>query len=210
MVTIKLYNGYYIEKSLNNATLKQTYMGVRKGEPALCSKIISHHKDVEDALRAYVKRAQECDEDREFNVSEYIEEIKRCNNMTVENITGFLTDVEVSNMPRDEDEEGIVCLIPFGKENAISRQDLVGRCLVAGLIEEGNSADRAMRRLLAKARFDYAILNDQDGKGYYRPTKDDYDELRKHLAREQKRARTMFASLKVESALLEDFRTGRI
>ena len=67
-----------------------------------------------------------------------------------------------------------------------------------------------MRRLLAKARFDYAILNDQDGGGYYRPTKNDYDELRKHLAREQKRARTLFASLKVESALLEDFRTGRI
>ena len=209
MVTIKLYNGYYIEKSLNNATLKQTYMGIRKGEPALCSKIISHHKDVEDALRAYVKRAQECDEDREFSLSEYIEAIKKCNNVTVENITGFLTEVEEQGAPLSEDI-GIICLIPFGKENAISRSDLVTECVAAGLIDEGPSADRAMRRLLEKARFDYAISNNQDGKGYYRPTKADYDDLRRDVAREDKRARTIFATNKVKRALLEDFRTGRI
>lgn len=209
MTTIKLYNGYYIEKSLNNATLKQSYIGTRKGAQTMCSKIISHHRDVEDALRAYIERSQNCDEDKEVSISEYIEEIKKCNNITVENLTGFLTDVEEPGI-RPSEEFGIVCLIPFGKENAISRSDLVDECISAGLINDNKGADRAMRALLEKARFDYAILNNQDGKGYYRPTKADYEELRRHLAREQKRARTMFASLKIESALLEDFRVGRM
>ena len=209
MVTIKLNNGYFIEKNINNVMLKQSYMGIRKGEPVVCSKIISHHSDINDAVKAYVARTQNIDEDREFTLPEYVEEIKRSNERAVENITAYLNSVEETNRPRDEDE-GIVTLIPFGKENAISRDDLTRQCVDAGLIDEGVSQDRAMRRLLAKARFDYAILNDQDGGGYYRPTKNDYDELRKHLAREQKRARTLFASLKVESALLEDFRTGRI
>lgn len=209
MTTIKLYNGYYIEKSLNNATLKQSYIGMRKGVQTMCSKIISHHRDVEDALKAYVERSQNCGEDKEVSISEYIEEIKKCNNMTLENLTGFLTEVETPDARPDEDF-GIVCLIPFGKENAISRSDLVNECISAGLINDSKCADRAMRALLEKARYDFAILNNQDGKGYYRPTKADYEELRKHLAREQKRARTLFASLKTESALLEDFRVGRV
>lgn len=209
MTTIKLYNGYYIEKSLNNATLKRSYMGIRKGERVLCSKIISHHRDVEDALRSYVEKSQCCDDDKEVSISEYIEEIKKCNNVTVENITGFLTEVEETGTRITEDV-GIVCLIPFGKENAISRSDLVSECISAGLINEGSGADRAMRHLLEKARFDYAISNNQDGKGYYRPTKEDYDDLRRDIAREDKRARTIFATNKVKRALLEDFRTGRI
>lgn len=184
-------------------------MGIRKGEPSLCSKIISHHRDVEDALKAYVERMQDCDEDREFSLPEYIEEIKKCNNMTVENITGFLTEVEEEGAPLSEDF-GIICLIPFGKENAISRSQLVRECISAGLVNEGKGADRAMRSLIEKARFDYAISNNQDGKGYYRPTKDDYDDLRRDIAREDKRARTIFATNRVKRALLEDFRTGRL
>lgn len=53
----------------------------------------------------------------------------------------------------------IIDYIPFGRDNAISRQQL---CTVTGL------PDRLMRREIEKARRDYAILN-IDGSGYFRP-----------------------------------------
>lgn len=53
----------------------------------------------------------------------------------------------------------IIDYIPFGHENAITRKQL----------EQLTRPDRSMRDLIKIARRDYAIMNLQDGKGYFRP-----------------------------------------
>lgn len=50
--------------------------------------------------------------------------------------------------------------IPVGREKAITREELVKR---TGL------DDRQVRELIQRARRDGAILNLQDGRGYFRP-----------------------------------------
>ena len=57
--------------------------------------------------------------------------------------------------------DDIVKYIPYGRENAISRDDLA--------IKVGCS-DRIMRDLISKARKKTVIINIQNGSGYYRPT----------------------------------------
>ena len=54
-------------------------------------------------------------------------------------------------------------LIPFGHENAVTREEL----------ERLYSEDRDTRYEIKKLRAEYAILNMQDGKGYFRPTEDE-------------------------------------
>lgn len=54
----------------------------------------------------------------------------------------------------------IIDYIPTGQSNAISRRTLR---TVTGL------PDRLMRKEIERARRDYAILNAQDGSGYFRP-----------------------------------------
>lgn len=61
----------------------------------------------------------------------------------------------------------IMKYIPYGKENAISRDDLA--------IKVGCS-DRIMRDLISKARKKTVIINIQNGSGYYRPTEDLYED----------------------------------
>jgi len=56
--------------------------------------------------------------------------------------------------------KSILDYIPFGKENAIARADL---CKLSGL------RDRDMRRAIEAARKHSAVLNSQDGNGYYQP-----------------------------------------
>lgn len=79
----------------------------------------------------------------------------------------------------------IVELIPYGKENAISRSDL---CNKTGL------SDRLVRRQIAKKRRDYVILNLQDGKGYYRPT--DKADIEIYIRQETARAKSIFWTLR--------------
>lgn len=64
--------------------------------------------------------------------------------------------------------DDIVKYIPYGRENAISRDDLA--------IKVGCS-DRIMRDLISKARKKTVIINIQNGSGYYRPTENDMDYL---------------------------------
>lgn len=72
----------------------------------------------------------------------------------------------------------VVDFIPTGKENAITRSDLV-RML--------NLPDRKVREMIETARKDGAlILNDQDGAGYY--ISDDLGELKRQLKQNQSRA----------------------
>ena len=102
-------------------------------------------------------------------------------------------------------------LIPKGKKNAIKRDDLTQKCVETGLIGvDVVDKDRAMRILLAKARRDYSITNDGKGSGYYRPSKEDYQNLRKNNNRENKKAISTLGGLKTNKAIAEDYRVGRL
>ncbi len=118
------------------------------------------------------------------------------------------------NQPRARGNEPpmtIIDFIPFGRENAISRATLVNKCVVAGLIGETTLwKDRKMRLLLERARLDYVILNMSDGKGYYRPTKEDMQELRRYIKQEDSRAKAAFRNHSMARKLLEDFEYGRM
>ena len=80
----------------------------------------------------------------------------------------------------------IVKYIPYGKDNAISRQEL---CDKTGL------NDRTMRDLINQARKRAVIINIQDGNGYFRPTKDDIAEVKKFKRQEENRAKEVFSCL---------------
>lgn len=107
----------------------------------------------------------------------------------------------------------IIDLIPVGRDNAISRDYLVTLCVQNGLVDENKSPeskDRAMRRLLERARLDYTILNLSDGEGYYRPSKDDLQDLQKYIRQEESRAKATFRNISNAKALYEDYMHGRI
>ncbi len=76
--------------------------------------------------------------------------------------------------------------IPFGKKNAISRTRLR---IITGL------RDRSIREEISRLRRDNAILNTQDGKGYYRPAEEDKEDVRRWVAQETSRARSIFWSM---------------
>lgn len=78
----------------------------------------------------------------------------------------------------------ILDFIPFGKENSISRSEL---SKVTGL------PDRAMRKEIELARRDTCIINNQNGKGYYRPT--DKAEVERYIKQEESRAKKIFMAL---------------
>lgn len=99
----------------------------------------------------------------------------------------------------------IADLIPFGRENAISRKSLVNKCILNGLVEEDCDADRKMRKLIEKARLDYVILNNSDGKGYYRPCKEEMEDLQKYIRQEKSRALSSFRNIKLAQALYDDY-----
>lgn len=95
----------------------------------------------------------------------------------------------------------IIDFIPYGKEKAVSRYELTH---FTGL------SDRKVRRKISKARKEYVILSLENGSGYYQPTAEDYPELEKFVKREESRAKSIFASLKMARALLEDYKRGRL
>jgi len=81
----------------------------------------------------------------------------------------------------------IINLIPYGKNNATTRTRL---CELTKL------SDRKIRDLIADARRDNAIINTQDGKGYYRPLPSDIDAVRQYLSQEEHRAKSIFWAMK--------------
>ena len=89
-------------------------------------------------------------------------------------------------MRKKDKNINIVKYIPYGKENAISRSEL---CRITGL------NDRSMRDLINQARKRAVIINVQDGKGYFRPTKNDLDEVKKFKRQEENRAKEVFSCL---------------
>lgn len=86
----------------------------------------------------------------------------------------------------EEDAKRIVSLIGIGKQNAVSRTDLL-------LLFGGN--DRDMRRAIAYARLTgTTINNDQDGCGYYIPDK--LEELEQQYRQTEARGKAVLAQLK--------------
>ena len=74
--------------------------------------------------------------------------------------------IDTKRVERSPTQISIVDLIPVGRENAISRNSLIEKCVVFGLIDRTQSdKDREMRRLVQKARNDYTILNLSEGNG---------------------------------------------
>lgn len=105
----------------------------------------------------------------------------------------------------------IIDLIPVGKDNAITRESLIRLCVCNHLINQNMSdKDRAMRRLLEKARRDCTILNISDGNGYYRVSKDDLHDLQRYIRQEDSRAKAAFRNHSLARKLYEDYKLDRI
>lgn len=77
--------------------------------------------------------------------------------------------------------------IPVGKENAISRSQLVK---LTGL------SDRIVRDMIALERRNTAILNLQNGAGYYIPSESDRADIERYVRQEEARAKSIFWSLR--------------
>ena len=76
----------------------------------------------------------------------------------------------------------IIDYIPIGQSNAISRKQLG---IASGL------PDRVMRKAVERARRDYAILNTQDGSGYFRPAPGEAYLTERWLRQERSRERSV-------------------
>lgn len=76
----------------------------------------------------------------------------------------------------------ILDLIPYGKENAISRKRL------ADLYGGGEQGDRRARKAIEIARKENVIVNLQDGSGYYRPLDDEGEAVERQLRQVNSRA----------------------
>lgn len=83
-------------------------------------------------------------------------------------------------------------LTPFGHENAITREELKRRY----------SADRDTRDEIKKLRAEYAILNMQDGRGYFRPLESEYALVKLWLGQTRSRANECAQSLNGASSWL--------
>lgn len=81
----------------------------------------------------------------------------------------------------------IADFIPVGKENAISRNQLV---ISTGL------SDRIVRDMIALERRNTAILNLQNGAGYYIPSASEKADLKRYIKQEESRAKSIFWSLR--------------
>ena len=88
----------------------------------------------------------------------------------------------------------ILDYIPFGKENAVTREDLV---VSTGML------DRQIRKAIQKARDDGAlILNDCSGNGYYQS--DDIKEIYAQYRKDRARALSVLKRLKTMRRMLKE------
>ena len=195
---IELEGDFFIETNTRNVSLKQRYNGVRNGKQTTCEKIVGSFGTVEDALSRFLELFNaHYGKDTTIPIAEYIESLKKANTKAYVSDTGNFY-VYVPKGSRTEKEH-----------HAIKRKDRVAKCLRLGLVE-GKDADRNTRRLIENARIDYTILNLSDGKGYYRPTKDDLQDLQRYIRQGESRARANFKNISMAKALYEDFKAGRL
>ena len=87
---------------------------------------------------------------------------------------------------------GIETYIPFGRENAITRKEL---CSLTKL------SDRKLREQIEQARREGHIINNQDGRGYYRTN--DPDEIACQYRQQRRRALSILAQQKHMRRLLK-------
>ena len=97
-------------------------------------------------------------------------------------------------------EHMVVRFIPYGEDNAISRHELVNLT---------HLTDREVRALIASAREEQVILSRPSG-GYYKPTPAEAPNIRSYLAKEKKRAVSIFKSIKYAKKFLADIERGAI
>lgn len=84
-------------------------------------------------------------------------------------------------------------LIPYGHENAITREELKR---LTGF------SDRVMRAKLTALREETPILNMQDGRGYFRPLESEYALVKLWLGQTRSRAKECAQSLNGASSWL--------
>lgn len=209
-----LLDGYFIDQRGQNFTLKKTYPGKRNGVSVECEKTLSHHQTFESASEAFLRLYQGDKTTGEYkSLVEYIDALKQANVEAVNAVQESKMEHFFMYTPQGtgvKKEHSIVDLIPIGRDNAISRQMLVQLCIQNGLIEKDTDGDRSMRKLIEKARLDYTILNLSDGHGYYRPSREDLQDLQRYIRQEEKRAKSTFKNLSMAKRLYEDYKYGRI
>jgi len=91
----------------------------------------------------------------------------------------------------------IIDYIPKGKDNAITREELVK---LTGF------TDRIIREQISQARRDTAIINNQDGRGYYKPS--DREEIERYIKQESSRAKSIFWCLRGAKKALKEVQNG--
>ena len=90
-------------------------------------------------------------------------------------VLGDFPDEEESRM--SDRAEIVLDAIPYGKDRAVTREYLTAK---TGL------PDRQVRKAIEEIRRNHIILNDQDGKGYYRSY--DLDDIERFYRQERARA----------------------
>lgn len=80
----------------------------------------------------------------------------------------------------------ITDFIPYGRENAISRQ---------ALAQLTGMDDRQVRRMIEDARREVPIINLQNGKGYFRPLPEDREDVVRWKAIQSHRASEICGSM---------------
>lgn len=82
--------------------------------------------------------------------------------------------------------EFLVENIPFGRDNAVSREYLCAVCKMG---------DRSMRQIIQQARdAGHIIINNQNGKGYYRS--DELDDIERQYRQNRSRALSILVQQK--------------
>ena len=215
---IDLGNGYVIvQTSPANFDLRQKYMGIRKGVETECLRTISHHPVIEDAIKRVSELMRSVSDGRTSETLDgYLSRIKEVNKRLAESVNHSMMQRFYVYVPEGNgkvvDPHPIVELIPVGRDNAISRQDLLSRCISAGI----TSSDRTMRELITKARMDFVILNLSNGKGYYRldssikASLEEMQDLQRYIRQEESRAKVTFKNISMARKLYEDYKAERI
>ena len=104
----------------------------------------------------------------------------------------------------------LIDLIPYGKDNAISRKMLVQQADFYGLIPpKVGSKDRYVRKLIQYARENNVIIAKPRG-GYYIPDENDATELAEYIATEHGRALAIHTDLVMARRVFEDMVHGRL
>lgn len=104
----------------------------------------------------------------------------------------------------------IIDLIPFGHDNAIGHELLTVKCINYGLVPDNSNADRATRKLLHDAKMHNAIVNIQDGSGYFRPSLKDEEIVRGYIMQEKQRIKNTARALRHTEKLYADMKAGRL